>query len=56
MPLLARGVCVIHHDMMLLFGHSQNLGKCYMKKGKGEKTRIIHMQFNGIGCKQPGSN
>ena len=41
----AGGKCVLHADdtdvLVLLFGHAHNLGKCYLKKGKGAKTRIV---------------
>ena len=36
--------CVLHADdtdvLVLLLGHAHNLGKCYLKKGKGAKSRI----------------
>ena len=45
----AGGTCVIHSDdtdvFVLLLAHSQNLGKCYIKKGKGAKTRIIELSM-----------
>ena len=37
--------CVLHADdtdvLVLLLGHAHNLGKCYLKKGKGAKSRIV---------------
>jgi len=43
--LYAGGTFIILSDdtdvFVLLFAHSRNLGKCYMKKGRGTKTRII---------------
>ena len=43
----AGGTCIIHSDdtdvFVLLFAHSQSLGKCFMKKGRGAKTRIIEL-------------
>ena len=43
------GMCVIHSDdtdvFVLLLAHSQNLGKFYMKKGRGAKTRIIELSI-----------
>ncbi|KAK3747396.1 hypothetical protein QZH41_012092, partial [Actinostola sp. cb2023] len=45
----AGGTCVIHSDdtdvFVLLLAHSRNLGKCYMKKGRGPKTRIIELSI-----------
>ena len=45
----AGGTCVIHSDdtdvFVLLLAHSRNLGKCYMKKGRGAKTRIIELSI-----------
>jgi len=38
------GRCVIHSDtdiFVLLLAQSQNLGMCYMKNGRGEKTRLM---------------
>ena len=41
------GPCVIHSDdtdvFMLLLCHSRDLGECYIKKGRGAKTRIIEL-------------
>ena len=41
------GTCVIHSDdtdvFVLLLVHKWNLGKCYMKQGRGAKTRIIEL-------------
>ena len=41
------GTCVIHSDdtdvLILLLGHSEALGKCYMKKGRGSKARIVEL-------------
>lgn len=43
----AGGTCVIHSDdtdvLVLLLAHSRNLGRCYMKKGRGAKSRIIDL-------------
>ena len=43
----AGGTYVIHSDdtdvLILLLGHSEALGKCYMKKGRGSKTRIVEL-------------
>ena len=43
----AGGTRVIHSDdtdvLILLLGHSEALGKCYMKKGRGSKTRIVEL-------------
>ena len=43
----AGSTCVIHSDdtdvFDLLLAHSRNLAKCYMKKGRGAKTRIIEL-------------
>ena len=45
----AGGTCVIHSDdtdvFVLLLAHSSNLGKCYIKKGRGTKTRIIELSI-----------
>ena len=41
----AGGKCVLHADdtdvLVLLLGHAHNLGKCYLKKGKGAKSRVV---------------
>ena len=41
----AGGQCVLHADdadvLVLLLGHPNNLGKCYLKKGKGAKSRVV---------------
>ena len=41
------GPCVIHSDdtdvFILLFSHSRDLGECYIKRGRGAKTRIIEL-------------
>ena len=41
----AYGNCVIHSEdtdaLVLLLGHTHNLGKCYLQKGKGSKRRIV---------------
>ena len=41
----AGGKCVLHADdtdvLVLLLGHPHNLGKCYLKKGKGAKSRVV---------------
>jgi hypothetical protein len=41
----AGGKCVIHSEdtevMILLIGHAQNLGKCYLQMGNGSKRRIV---------------
>ena len=41
----AGGKCVLHADdtdvLVLLLGHDHNLGKCYLKKGKGAKSRVV---------------
>jgi len=43
----AGGTCIIHSDdtdvFVLLLAHSQSLGKCFIKKGRGAKTRIIEL-------------
>jgi len=43
----AGGTFVIHSDdtdvFVLLLAHGRDLGKCYMKKGRDEKTRIIEL-------------
>ena len=43
----AGGTCVIHSDdtdvLILLLGYHEALGKCYMKKGRGSKTRIVEL-------------
>lgn len=45
----AGDTCVIHSDntdvLVLLLAHSRNLGKCYMKKGRGAKTIIIELSM-----------
>ena len=45
----AGGTCVIHCDdtdvLVLLLAHSQSLGKCYIKKGKGSQTRMIELSL-----------
>ena len=45
----AGGTCVIHsHDtdvLVLLLAHSSSLTKCYMKKGRGAKSRIIDLSL-----------
>lgn len=45
----AGGTCVIHSDdtdvQILLFSHSQALGKCFIKKGRGTKTRKIELSI-----------
>lgn len=45
----AGGTCVIHSDdtdvFVLLIAHSRHLGKCYIKKGRGAKTRIIELSI-----------
>ena len=39
----AGGTCVVHSDdtdvLVLLLAHSSSLTKCYMKKGRGAKSR-----------------
>ena len=39
--------CVIHSDdtdvFILLLSHSRDLGECYIKRGRGAKTRIIEL-------------
>ena len=41
------GPCVIHSDdtdvFILLLSHSPDLGACYIKKGRGAKTRLIKL-------------
>ena len=41
----AGGKCVLPADdmdvLVLLLGHAHNLGKCYLKKGKGAKSRVV---------------
>ena len=41
------GPYVIHCDdtdvFILLLSHSRDLGECYLRKGRGEKTRIIEL-------------
>ena len=41
------GPCVIHSDdtdvFILLLSHSRDLGECYIKKGRGAKTRLIKL-------------
>ena len=50
----AGGTCVIHSDdtdvFVLMLAHNRNLGKCYVKKGRGANTRIIElsMVFNSL--------
>ena len=43
----AGGTCIIHSDdtdvLVLLLGHSHALSNCYMKKGPGDKTRIVNI-------------
>ena len=43
----AGGTCVNHSDdtdvFVLLLAHDQSLGKCYTKKGRGAKTRIMEL-------------
>ena len=45
----AGGTCVIHSDdtdvLVLLLAHSSSLTKCYMKKGRGAKSRIIDLSL-----------
>ena len=45
----AGGTCVIHCDdtdfLVLLLAHSPSLTKCYMKKGRRAKTRIINLSL-----------
>lgn len=45
----ARGTCVIYSDdtdvLVLLLAHSPSLTKCYMKKGRRAKTRIINLSL-----------
>ena len=45
----AGGTCVVHSDdtdvFVLLLAHSQTLGKCFMKKGRGANTRIIELSL-----------
>ena len=45
----AGGTCVIHSDdtdvQILLLSHSQALGKCYIKKGRSAKTRIVELSI-----------
>ena len=45
----AEGMYVIHSDdtdaLVLLLAHSPSLTKCYMKKGRGAKTRIIDLSL-----------
>ena len=45
----AGGTCAIHSDdtdvFVLLLAHSRKLGKCYMKKGRGAKTRIMELSI-----------
>ena len=39
--------CVVHCDdtdvLIILLAHSQSLGECYIKKGKGSQSRIIEL-------------
>ena len=41
------GKCVLYADdtdvlvLVLLLGHAHNPGKCYLKKGKGAKSRVV---------------
>ena len=41
----AAGKCVLHADdtdvLVLFLGHTHNLGKCYLKKGKGAKNSVV---------------
>ena len=41
----AGGKCVLHADdtdvLVLLLCHVHNPGKCYLKKGKGAKSRVV---------------
>ena len=41
----AGGKCVLHADdtdvLVLFLGHAHNLGKCYLKKGKGAKNSVV---------------
>ena len=41
------GPCVIHSDdtdvFILLLSHSRDLGECYIKKGRGAKTRLLKL-------------
>ena len=43
----ASGKCVVHCDdtdvLIILLAYSQSLGECYIKKGKGSKSRIIEL-------------
>ena len=45
----ASGKFVFHCDdtdvLILLLAHSQSLGECYIKKGKGSQSRIIEMSL-----------
>ena len=45
----AGGTCATHSDdtdvLILPLCHSQALGKCYMKKGRSSKTRIIELSI-----------
>ena len=45
----AGGTCIIHSDdtdvLVLLLAHSPSLTKCYMKKGRGAKSRIIDLSL-----------
>ena len=45
----AGGTCVIHSDdtdvQILLLSHSLALGKCYIKKGRRTKTRILELSI-----------
>ena len=45
----AGGTCVIHSDdtdvLVLLLAHSSSLTKCYMKKAKGAKIKIIDLSL-----------
>ena len=44
----AGGKCVLPADdmdvLVLLLGHAHNLGKCYLKKGKGAKSRVVDLR------------
>ena len=41
------GTCVIHSDdtdvFTLLLAHSQSLGRCYLKRRRGAKTKILEL-------------
>ena len=43
----AGGTCVVHSDdtdvLVLLLSHSEELGNCFIKKGKSSKSRIVQL-------------